>query len=89
MSRPFILVLAIVAVGVVYVLVPIATDLYRRFRGMIRVTCPETKETASVEVNLKRAVLTGLFGKPHVRLAGCSRWPEREGCAQDCREQIS
>jgi hypothetical protein len=89
MNRPFVLILAILAVGIVYVLVPIAVDLYRRFRGKIQVTCPETKEPAAVEVHLKRAVLTGLFGKPRLRLAGCSRWPARQACDQDCREQIS
>jgi hypothetical protein len=89
MSRPFVVILAVLAVGVVYVLMPIATDLYRTYRGKLRVICPETEQPASIELKVGRAVLTGLFGKPRLRLAGCSRWPARRGCGQDCRAQIS
>src|SRR5579883_1206278 len=51
------------------------------------VQCPENCRPAGVRVDAWRAAGTGL-GKPHLRLSACSRWPEREGCGQECLRQI-
>ena len=29
-----------------------------------------------------------VFGTPQFRLSECSRWPERQGCGQECLKQI-
>ena len=52
------------------------------------VTCPENGRKAGVEVNASHAALAGLFGGTSLRLDSCSRWPEREGCGQECLSQI-
>src|SRR5574340_137538 len=61
---------------------------YLNWRGMRVVTCPETKQAAAVVVDARRAALSGLSGKPALRLSDCSRWPERWGCGQECLRQI-
>ena len=42
------------------------------------VTCPENLEPAAVKL--------ALIGPTH--LSACSRWPEMEGCGQECLSQI-
>jgi hypothetical protein len=61
---------------------------YRRFRGKMLVTCPETNRPAGVSVDARGAALTGLTGDPVLRLTACTRWPERQGCGQECLAQI-
>ncbi len=61
---------------------------YLKFRGKRLVTCPETNRPTAVEVDAKRAAAKAVFGKPHLQLSECSRWPERRDCAQTCLTQI-
>jgi hypothetical protein len=53
-------------------------------RGPRVVTCPETKEGAAVRIDALHAARTG-----EVRLADCTRWPERAGCDEMCLSQIA
>ena len=64
------------------------TRTYLRLRGKRLITCPETREPAAVDLDLKYAAFSSAFGKPHLRLKDCSRWPEREHCGQMCLSQI-
>jgi hypothetical protein len=59
-------------------------QIYNTFHGPRAVNCPETHAQVSVRFNALRAAITGLTGKPKLRLADCSRWPERAGCGQEC-----
>jgi hypothetical protein len=61
---------------------------YFRFRGVRLVSCPETAESAAVEVNARHAALTRGLGHVDLQLKSCSRWPERQGCGQECLRQI-
>ena len=58
------------------------------FRGQTVVACPHTRTPAVVVVDVVRAALTAYRRRPDLRLAACSRWPEKSGCAQDCLCQI-
>ena len=62
--------------------------LYVRFRGKRIVTCPETHEPVSTEVNAALAAGTWLVTQPRFVVTACSRWPERAGCDQACAPQI-
>lgn len=62
--------------------------LFGKYRGARIVTCPETKRTAGVELDARHAAMTGLAAHADLRLSGCSRWPERAGCGQECLSQI-
>ena len=58
---------------------------YRRTRV---VECPETRTPAAVEVDRARAAFSAAIGEPDLRLASCSRWPERRDCGQPCLSQV-
>lgn len=72
----------VIAIGVVGLLL-LGIRAYVRIRGKRVVTCPETGDSVAVEVNALRAVV----GAP-LRLQECTRWPERQGCGQECLQQI-
>lgn len=61
---------------------------YFRFRGQRLITCPETHQPAAVALDSGHLAREAVFGQPHLRLSECSRWPERQGCGQECLKQI-
>lgn len=48
------------------------------------ITCPENEKPAAVRVDALRAAIS----PAGLRLSECSRWPEKEGCGQECLRQI-
>jgi hypothetical protein len=84
MSNLFSALVPIVAVGALYVVVPVVANTYRRFRGPRTVTCPETNQPADIELDSVHAAAGAAFGKPDLRVERCSRWPERHECGQEC-----
>lgn len=80
----------LVLVIAVLALAALARFLYAlvRQRGQRVVTCPETQRPASVRVHSLRAALSSLRGRPKLQLNECSRWPEREGCGQECLADV-
>ncbi|MEO8584898.1 MAG: hypothetical protein ABI584_01935 [Acidobacteriota bacterium] len=86
MSVPLVL-LALAALAVVSILV--AVPVLRVARGTRLVSCPETKETAAVALDPLRAALAWIGDEPgRLRLSDCSRWPEKEGCGQECLGEV-
>ena len=65
-----------------------AVRSYLRYRAKRVITCPETANHAAVHVNVVNAAREAAFGKQHIRLDQCSRWPERQNCGQECLSQI-
>jgi hypothetical protein len=61
---------------------------YFKLRGKRLVKCPENQKPAAVELDAEGAARQAFLGSPYFRLSDCSRWPEREGCGQDCLRQI-
>jgi hypothetical protein len=81
------IVLAIVAM--IFVLVDYRAAL-REWSAPRQAVCPRDDSQVMVQVDATSAARTAAFGMPiHVRLSGCSHWPEREGCDQRCLRQIS
>lgn len=78
-----ILAIAFAAIGFLWVL-----PAWREYRGKKTVTCPETGQSATVEVDAARVATSAWRGVPDVRLKHCSRWPERATCGQDCLIQV-
>jgi hypothetical protein len=78
---------AVVALGAVYVLLPVAAGTYRKMRGPRFVTCPETLQPTRIELDAKRAALMSTFGKDEPRVAKCARWPEHHDCDQGCLKE--
>jgi hypothetical protein len=88
MNRVFLLLLGVTVLGSAYVIAPVVTDTYRRYRGRKIVVCPETGQIADVELKAKRASLFSAFGREWVRIRSCSLWPKRKGCAEDCLKNL-
>src|SRR5579872_1183780 len=63
--------------------------IWSRYLGRMVITCPENQRPAGVSVDARHALATGLGGAPELRLAECSRWPERADCGQQCLSQIA
>jgi hypothetical protein len=84
MNHPWIVLVAIVAVALLYVLAPLVADTFRRFRSPRLLSCPQTGGKAEVGIDASRAALTSAFGQPLLRVKSCSLWPEKERCKQNC-----
>jgi hypothetical protein len=86
----YVLLYVLVGVGVALMLfrIGVAAQAYFKLRGKMLVTCPETKIPAAVDVDAKGAAERSILTEPHLRLSECSRWPERQGCGQECLSQI-
>jgi phospholipase C len=86
----YVLLYVLVGVGVALLLfrMGVAVRTYFRLRGKMLVTCPETKKPAAVDVDAKGAAEHSILTEPYLRLSECSRWPERQGCGQECLSQI-
>ena len=84
MSAPWIVLAAIVALAVAYVLFPVVGAVFLRFRGTRELACPETGATAKVGTDARWAAVTAAFRHPILRVKNCSLWPGRRGCEQDC-----
>ena len=84
MNRVYLLIGAIAFLGGIYVIAPVVTDTYRRYRNRRTVICPETGQIAEVDLKAVRASLMSALGKHWVRVKGCSLWPRKKGCGQEC-----
>jgi hypothetical protein len=59
-------------------------DIRNQYAGVRAVICPETRSQVAVSFNSAHAAITGLTGKTDLRIADCTRWPERARCGQEC-----
>lgn len=84
MIEPTVLIAAIFALALGYVLFPVMGETFTRFRGRRPVRCPECGELADVELDAAHGAVTAAFGRPGARIERCSLWPAREGCRQRC-----
>ena len=84
MSNPAWLILAILALGMLYVILPWVAHVFARYRRPRLVRCPETGTKAWVEIDAPHAALTAAFGAPDVRTKECSLWADRGACAEEC-----
>jgi hypothetical protein len=87
MTTTLVLIIATGGLCALYLLA-IAFRAYRQWRGPMVVTCPETQRPAAVAVDAGHAALTAMADATELRLTQCSRWPERQGCGQECLRQI-
>ena len=88
MNRVLLFITGTVLLGSVYVVAPVLSDNYRRYRGRKTVICPEIGQLAELELKAKRASLLTTLGTRWLRVRRCSLWPRNKGCAQKCVENI-
>ena len=88
MDAAFYLVAILIILVAVYPVFHTMVSTYLRFRTARVITCPETQQPVTVEVNATRAALLLLAGTRSLRLKNCSRWPEHRDCGQHCGTQL-
>ncbi len=84
MLVPILILLLLTALLTILMPMLYAGEVYRLRRGLRRVTCPETKKRAAVEIDALHCAATSLTGTEYMRLTDCSRWPEKKHCGQEC-----
>jgi putative methionine-R-sulfoxide reductase with GAF domain len=83
--NPWIVLAAIVLLGIVYVMLPTGLYAFARFRRPKLVHCPVTGEEAQVQIDARRAGLgAALSGRASLRVTECALWPEWKACARSC-----
>ena len=88
MSHPFLVIFALVVLGVVYLLVPAIASVFFSYRRPRSFRCPEIKTVATVGIAAWRAALTQFRGAPRLRATQCPLWPQRGGCSQGCLTEV-
>lgn len=84
MDRLLTLIAGVVTLGLYFVIAPVVTDTYCRYRKRKAVICPDERQVAEVELKAVQAGFMSAFGKHWVRVKRCSLWPRKKGCAQEC-----
>lgn len=79
------LVVVYLAARSAYKVLKVKLDAYMLYRGQRVVVCPETRNYVGVEVDALHAA----EDETELRLASCTRRPERADCDQDCVYQIA
>lgn len=78
----------LLAAGALLVMAATALRAVMGLHGKRLVTCPETNAIAAVDMDLRYAAFGAAFGRPVLRLAACSRWPERGRCGMPCLDEV-
>ena len=51
-------------------------EIRNQYAGSRAVICPETRRQVAVSLDSTHAAVTGLTGRPDLRIADCTRWPD-------------
>jgi hypothetical protein len=83
--NPWTVLPAIVALGVIYIMLPTGLHAFLRYRPRKELCCPVSGDEARVLIDARRAGLSAaLRGHPSLSVRDCSLWPARSGCGRDC-----
>ncbi|MBI1962875.1 MAG: universal stress protein [Candidatus Rokubacteria bacterium] len=82
--NPWIVLLALIALALLFVVAPVAAATFAHWRRPRRLVCPEEGTTARVTVDARRAALGEALGRPALEVARCSFWPRLRFCRQEC-----
>lgn len=89
MDKPLLVLAAIYALGLVYVVLPVVMEAWLRYRKSRQVTCPEEKIAAAINIDARAAAAAAAKGKTRLQILNCSLWPEKSGCGQRCLAQAA
>ena len=85
-------IVGVLAIGGLYVLLPVFAQTYRRLRGPRVVRCPETLQPTVIDLDARRAAMGELRGRPRLNVRQCARWkeyPAHRDCDQDCLKGVN
>ncbi|MBI2462387.1 MAG: hypothetical protein HYV61_13030 [Candidatus Rokubacteria bacterium] len=84
MTHPWIVLLAMILLGVFYVLLPTVLGTLATYRAARLLRCPETGRDAEVRVDAVRAAWTSVVSRSQLEVKDCSFWPAQGGCGRAC-----
>lgn len=82
--NPWIVLLALVLVALVYVVAPVGAAALASYRRPWRLKCPRAGTEAQIKVNELWAAVTEVLGHGTPRIERCSLWPAQRGCREEC-----
>jgi hypothetical protein len=88
MEHPLLVMLAILGLGMVYVMLPVFLSAFKEYHQDKNVTCTENGKRAFIRVDAEKAALTSLIGDPKLRIHDCSLWNGVRQCKQECLDQL-
>ena len=81
---PWVVLLAIAVVTVVFVLAPVGFVAFVHWRRPLRLTCPRAGREAQIRVAAIRAGVAAVLGHDAPGIERCSLWPSVRGCREEC-----
>ena len=87
MKTPIITIASIIALALLYVLLPLVIHTFQRYRHKRVLTCPETEGLAEIDIDAPHAAFSSAFGEPLLRVRNCTLWPKKKGCREGCLRQ--
>ncbi len=85
-------IVGVLALGALYVLMPIFAHTYSRLRGKRVVRCPETAQATEIALDAAHGAAGVLVGRSTLRVHECECWktrPDLQGCDQECLKGVS
>ena len=89
MGTLWLLIGAVILLGIFYVLLPRVTYIFRRYRKKRVLRCPETGMLVEVDLDPRFVALSSPFGQPLLRVKNCTLWPKKKECAQECLKDVT
>lgn len=84
MTKPLLVLTAVFALGLAYVVFPVMMQAYMSYRKNRQVRCPEEQENAIIKIDAKTAAFGAAQGKVLLQVRNCTLWPQKRGCDQRC-----
>jgi hypothetical protein len=84
MDYPVLVILAVLGIGLLFVVLPVVLTTLSEHREPRRVVCPATGGPATISVDAGRAARTAAFGRVRLSVEKCTLWPERQSCSRAC-----
>src|SRR5205814_5237051 len=82
--NPWVILLAVVVLAVVFVVVPVGAVTFAHWRRPVRLTCPRAGTEAQIKVAETRAAVAEVLGRRAPGIERCSLWPALRGCREAC-----
>jgi len=82
--NPWIVLPAIIALSIIYVMLPMGLSTFFHYRRKKLVRCPLAGESVQLQIDARRAGFSAALGHPSLRVTSCSNWPDWSECTQDC-----
>jgi hypothetical protein len=88
MEYPVLVILGVLAIGGLFVVLPVVLTTLSEHREPRTVVCPSTGGAATITIDAGRAARGAVFGRSLLSVEECSLWPEREGCSRACLAEV-